>query len=601
MTENRYRDEDQDALTSSLSDWRVIKRLLTYFRPYVWMVIFAVLFLIAAKAIEAVVPLWLGKMTQQILEHKAALFNNHIAWIAVLESSFVVIGLLIAGYIFESINTLLKNWVGQKAILTLRSDMFRHIQQMHVGFFDKHAIGRLMTRTIHDIDQISQMFTDSLIPLFGSLILFVGVLVGIYLIDWKVALVITALFPLVAALTIYFRVNQKRCYDKQRTIVSTMNVFVQEHLMGAAVTRNFGLHDQERRKFEVINHDLQDVNMETTHYFAFFFAGVEFLQSFILISIFVALVLLAPPDIGFRAGAYFAFSLYVLMLFRPLADVAERYNVLQSALAAARKIFYLQDLHSEIKDAAHPKELGVVESIAFRDVWFAYKENDWVLKGISFEMKRGESIAFVGITGSGKTTMMSLLLRFYDIQRGSIEINGIDIREYSLSSLRSHFGIVLQDPVIFSGSIRDNITLFQKEISEVRVQEAVDYVNLRPLLTHYSDGLDHHLKERGTTLSQGEKQLVAFARAVAHESDILVLDEAMANIDSNTEKMIQDALRKLLKEKTSIVIAHRLSTIKNVTRIYLIHRGHLVERGSHAELLALKGIYEKLYRLQFCD
>lgn len=581
-------------------DLPLINRLLKYLRPYRWLVLIAILLLLIARGIEALVPVYIGHVTQQIIDGTALdEMGKESLFSTVLENCLLILAILTFSYLLDTASILLKSWVGQKALLTLRTQLYEHVERLPLAYYDRHAVGRLMTRTIHDVDQISQMFTESVVPIIGNLLLFIGMCIGIAYIDWQIALLFALIVPVVIKLTNRFRHYQRYCYEMIRNIVSAMNSFVQEYLMGASTIRTFGLQKQEKRKFDEMNTDLCQANLETIHHFASFIASIDFLQSLSLILVFVTLVLFAPPGTGFQVGTYFTFSLYALMFFRPLTDLAERYNVLQAAIAAADRIFTILDHPTEPSEEIREPSLKEMSTISFENVWFAYEPENWILKGVSFTVNLGESIALVGITGAGKTTIMNLLLRFYDFQKGSIKIDGRDIREYPLYALRRQFSVVLQDPVIFSGTLMDNIGLYQPAIGADRIEQVIDYVNLRPLVDRFPDGIRHQLSERGKSLSAGEMQLIALARAVAHERDVLILDEATANIDLITEKSIQDALKKVLKNKTALVIAHRLSTIKDVTRIIVLHEGKVAETGTHQELISQKGLYEKLYRLQF--
>jgi len=577
-------------------DRRIVGRLLSYLKPYRLWVVVAVLLLVVSKGIEASVPVLLGRITEEVFEGKRLIAS------LLVKSCFGIMLLLVMTYVFDATIQMLKNWIGHKAILTLRTQVFEHIQKLEVCFFDHHPVGRLMTRTIQDVDQIGQMFSESAVPMIASFVLLVGIVVGIFFVDWRIGFAVMGILPLVAWTSYLFRTHQRRCYEVARAILSAMNSFIQEHLMGMSVVRNFGLVNQEKKKFEKINEDYRQIHMKTIRYVAMFFASVTFYQSMMLVTVFVTLVVLAPPDVGFRAGVYFTYSLYALMLFRPLSDIAERYHILQAAMAAAQSIFEVLDRVPAPQEVQRGRELEEVKTIEFEKVWFSYENdidgnNHWVLKDVSFKIDKGESVALVGITGAGKSTIINLLLRFYDVQKGAIKVNGVDIREYSIDLLRRHFGVVFQDPVIFSGSLYDNITLYDSKVTKGQVTRAASYVNLDGLVERLPNGWDQQLRERGISLSLGQMQLIALTRAIAHQRDVLVLDEATANIDSGTERLIREALKKLFVKMTSIVIAHRLSTIKDVHRILVIHRGRLVEEGSHRELLERKGIYEKLYRL----
>lgn len=597
ILEKKYQKEHEAPKSLDLS---LIKRLLSYIKPYSFRAGIAITCLMIAKMIEAFVPVYLGYTAQQIInaaaqspEEKAAVLTH------VWHVCFWIFSLLLLGYGLESMSIYLKSWVGQKAIFNLRTQVYKHIQHLSLSYFDKVPIGKLMTRAIHDVEQISLMLTDSLVPLFGSVLLFVGMLIGFFFVDSQAAIIFLVIVPFVIFLTNYFRISQRRAYDIMRNIASAMNSFTQEHLMGASTVKYFGLQKKEKAEFDVLNKDNRNVGLLSIHHFSLFISGIEILQNLFLITIFVLLTLTAPPESGFSVGVFFTFSLYAIMFFRPLSDLAERYNVLQSAMSASERIFNILDEPIEPMEQLHEPAITDIESIVFEDVWFAYEGENWIIKGLSFEIKKAESIALVGITGSGKTTIMSLLLRFYDYQRGTIKINGRDIREYPLHALRRKFSVVLQDPVIFSGTLFDNIALYEPSITQEQVLSVIDFLGLHPLMDRFSEGLQHMLLERGKGLSMGELQLISLARALAHERDIFILDEATANIDTTTEQIIQNALKKIFNKKTSLAIAHRLSTIQGVDRIIVVHQGKLHESGTHAELIAKKGLYEKLYRVQF--
>lgn len=587
-----HQDYPKEKIYSTAMDLDLIKRLWGYLRPYRFWIFVSFTFLLVSKIIEATVPIVIGKVAQQILltaNEDSAAKENLLS--VVIKVCVLMMGFLLFSYLSDVLNVIIKSFIGQKALLKLRLDVYTHIQHMPLSYYDKHSIGRLMTRTIHDIDQVNQMLTESVVPLIGNLFLFLAIIIGILFIDWRFAFVVVFLLPIVFLLTYSFSTHQRRCYERVRSIVSAMNTFVQEHLMGAFTIRNFGLEKKERGEFEKINEDHCNAYLETIKNFAFFISSIDFLQSSFLIIGFIFIAFSMSPGSEFNAGTFFTLSLYALMFFRPLADLAERYNVLQSAMAASERIFNLMDQPAE--DSSEKLTLEDVETIEFRDIWFAYEKENWILRGFSFCIKKGESIALVGITGEGKTTVASLLLQFYIPQKGAILINGRNINEYSKMDLRRHFSLVLQDPVIFSGTIFDNISLYQTEITKEAAQKVMDTLGV------HGFPLDTSLSERGKTLSLGEMQLISLVRAVANNRSVFILDEATANIDTNTEKMIQSILKKVLKDKTAVVIAHRLSTIKDVNRVLVLHKGKIVEEGSHSQLIQANGIYEKLYRLQF--
>jgi ATP-binding cassette, subfamily B, multidrug efflux pump len=605
MSYRYHRYYQKESLGVRKLDSNLIKRLYTFLKPHRRWLLISILLLIVGKGIEAFIPIFVGKVAQAIMVfQKSDPTSNDTFFFWIVQCALIMCALLLASYVMEVSNVLLKSRVGQQAINLLRQHVYSHILHMPIAYFDHHPIGRLMTRTIHDIDQIDQMFTDSIVPLIGNLFLFLCMGVGIFILDWRVGVVMAMVMPFLGWLLHQFRFQQRRSYELIRAIVSSLNSFVQEHLLGVNTISSFGLSQKEREDFEEINEDHSHAYLESVKHFSFFIAGIDFLSNFSLIVIFVTLMSFAPLPSSFQVGYYVTFSLYVMMLFRPMIDLAERYNILQSALAASERVFEVLDQTSESSEFLDRNEfqapsLNSIESIVFDNVWFAYDRDHWILKGLSFEIKYGETLGIVGLTGAGKTSIISLLLRFYEFQKGLIKINGYDIRQYSLHNIRKQFGTVFQDPILFSGTIEDNIGLYDPLITPEKIEMAIDYVNLRLLLEHYSQGKNYFLLERGKSLSAGERQLISMARAVAHERPVFLFDEATANIDTGTEKIVQEALKKLLNHKTAIIIAHRLSTLKDVAKIIVLDQGKVVEAGSHEELIQRKGYYEKMYRLQF--
>ncbi|MDP1835240.1 MAG: ABC transporter ATP-binding protein [Chlamydiales bacterium] len=590
------RDYDREKISVQGLDYRLLKRLFSYLAPYRAYVLLSVVLLVFAKAIEALVPILIGHLAETILgvSQTSPNFPQEL-----LRWGLWLGGLLILGYIFDASNVLVKNWVGQHALLTLRSETYDAIQRMPISFFDRESVGRLMSRTIHDVDQINQLYSESIVPIIGNIILLLGILAGALYLSWEVALIALLVFPILFYLTISFRKEQSRCFELLRAVVSSLNTFIQERLMGASTIWVFGTRKREKKEFEQINQDHCTVHLESIHNLGIFLAGIQFLHSLVLIMIFAALVLLSPAGSDFDAGMFFTFSLYALMVFRPIADLAERYNVLQAAIASGGRIFDILDREQE--NYSKGINLTSIQTISFEDVWFAYQADNWVLRGLSFTVNNGESIAVVGVTGAGKTTIMGLLLRLYDYQRGTIKVNGRNILEYSLDSLRRQFSVVPQEPMLFSGTIAQNIAMEDPDFPLAAIQQAADYVDLSPLIQRNALGYDQIISGTGGGLSAGEAQLITLARAVAHNGSVYILDEATANIDTVSEKKIQAAMNRILAEKTAIVIAHRLSTIQHATRILVLNQGQVAEEGSHEALLRLGGIYEKLYRLQFLD
>ena len=594
--ENFHRSYSTETVVSKGVDLQLLRRLFTYLLPYRWWMLLSLTLLLIAKLMEAILPLFIGNLAEMTLTILKA--DSDASWPAsMLSYCEFVLALLSIGYLFDAVNVFVKNWIGQRALLRLRSEVFDRIQRMPIAFFDRQRVGRLMSRSIHDVEQINQLYSESLVPILGNALLLVGIGAGIFYLNWRVALTTLSVFPFLWWLTARFRITQRRCFQMVRAIISALNGFVQEQLSGATTVWSFGSHRRERRTFEEINNDHYTANIESIKNSALFFAGIDFFHQLVLAMIFGSLAAIATPGEPFQAAQFFTFSLYALMVFRPIADLAERYNVLQSAIASSERIFDIMDQRPEDLDAG--EQLSTIEDIEFTNVWFAYAGEHWVLREVSFSLNKGQSIALVGMTGAGKTTVMSLLLRLYDVTRGQIHINGKDIRSYSLRSLRRQFSVVLQDPVLFSGSFADNIRFGVSSMTDEAVERAIDYVGLQPLVNRYQDKLQHIIQGGGVGLSSGERQLVSLTRAVAFNGSAFLLDEATAHIDTESERRIQNAMDKLLQDRTSLVIAHRLSTVQHVDRILVMHNGAIVENGTHKELISLNGIYEKLYRLQF--
>ncbi len=575
-----HRTYEREKVHSNTIDYELLKRLFSYLQPYKGYVILSVVLMVLAKSVEIAVPVFVGKLTSEILVSSSDVTPSHLFnWVLGLGA------MLIIGYMLEAANVLIKNWVGQRALLSMRTEMYDAVQKMPVSFFDHQSVGRLMSRTISDVDQINQLYSESIVPIMGNFLLLSGIVIAVGFLSWQVALICLFVIPILWWQTHQFRKNQRRCFELLRAIVSGLNSFVQERLLGVSTIRVFGSQKRERAEFEEINDDHCSVNLESIHHLAVFTSGIQFVHNFVLIMIFAILVAFTVIPGVFDAGLFFTFSLYALMVFRPIADLAERYNVLQAAMAAGERIFDILDREREDYQQGEP--LDAIYTIEFDDVWFAYQNDHWILRGLTFFVKKGESLAIVGTTGAGKTTILNLLLRFYDIQKGAIRINGRDIRTYQRSSLRQQFSVIPQDPTLFSGTIEQNISMHASKSTK----QAMEYLNLANL------DEKQKISGNGNGLSAGEQQLITFARAAAHNGSVYILDEATANIDSASERQIQKAMLRILSEKTAIVIAHRLSTIQHAHRILVISQGKVAEQGTHSQLVQLKGIYEKLYRL----
>jgi len=494
--------------------------------------------------------------------------------------------------------------MGQYIMKDMRGQIFGRLQRLPLSFYDRNPLGRLVTRVTTDVDALNEMFTAGLVSIFGDLMLLAGIVIVLFWFDWRLALVAFSIIPLLFWLTSWFRARVRESFRIVRVKVARINAFLQEHITGMPVVQMFNGEARAYDEFDRINAEHRDYNVKSIFYYAVFFPGVELISSLgvgLLIWVGGGRVVSGAISIG----ALIAFLQYAQRFYQPLSDLSEKYNVLQSAMASSERIFRLMDTPVTIASPADPYAPAVAAKaqgdIEFDDVRFAYKEGEPVLKGVSFRVRPGETLAVVGHTGAGKSTLASLLLRFYDIDSGAVRVDGVDVREWDLSRLRHSVAMVLQDVFLFSGSVGANIRLGNEAIDDARIRWAAGEVHALPFIERLEGGFDAVVKERGAGLSVGQKQLIAFARALAFDPSILILDEATSSIDTETEQVIQKALDRLLVGRTSIVIAHRLSTIQKADRILVLHKGEVREYGTHQELLALRGIYYRLYLLQYKD
>jgi ATP-binding cassette subfamily B protein len=481
----------------------------------------------------------------------------------------------------------------------LRKQIFAHLQKLSVQFYDRNPVGRLMTRLTTDVDALNEMFTAGVIVIFGDLAMILYIVIWMFQVNWELALVSFLVLPLLAALTTWFRLGARSSFRAVRVRIARINAFLQEHITGMAVVQLFSREEKEMRRFDEINQAHRKANIDTIFYYAVFYPAVE-----IIGAIGIGLIIWYGGGQVIRGittiGTLVAFIQLARSFYEPISDISEKYNILQSAMASSERIFKLLDEPVRVASPDKPVHLGRARGqIEFRNVWFAYKDEDWVLKDVSFTASPGERVAFVGHTGAGKTTITNLLLRFYDIQRGQILLDGVDIRELDLEELRANFSIVLQDVFLFSGDIAANIRLGNRAITDEQVQEAARQVHADTFIRKLPEQYAAQLRERGAGLSVGQKQLISFARALAFDPRVLILDEATSSIDTETEILIRDAVERLMEGRTSLVIAHRLSTIQSMDKIIVMHKGEIRETGTHQDLLAQRGLYWRLYQLQF--
>ncbi len=520
-------------------------------------------------------------------------------WTGLTQISGLYLAAIIAGLFLEFGQTWLMQWTGQNAMFDLRRDLMARLQQLDVQYFDRNPVGRLVTRVTTDVDVLNDLFSSGLVTIIGDLLVLSFVVAAMFRMSPGLTLIILAVLPGVIFATLRFRSTVAGSYRRIRVAVARINAYLQEHVNGISVLQLFNRERRSRDEFENINRTHMEAYKDSITAYGWFYPVVEFLSMLSLAAML--------SWGGFRittgamtVGVLVAFFQYGMRFFRPIQDLSEKYNILQAAMAAAERIFKLLDTQPEITSPANPRPV-VAGAIEFDRVWFAYKDEDWVLRDVSFRIAPGETIAVVGHTGAGKTTLTNLLLRFYDVQKGSIRIGGADIRDYDLQDLRRTFSIVLQDPYLFTGTVADNIRLGTPGISDAQLENAAARVNLRPYIETLPARFDTTMRERGAGFSTGQKQLISFARALAHDPKILILDEATSSVDTETELRVREALDHLVEGRTSIVIAHRLSTIQRADRIFVMHKGQLREVGTHQELLAMRGIYWKLYQLQYKD
>ncbi len=585
---NKYHEEE---VLGKAYDSRLMGRLLSFLKPYRPQVVGAVVILLLASVGQLAGPL----LTKIGIDRYIS--DGDVEGLAYVAIAFFVI--LAFEFGFQFLQIYLVNWIGQHAMFDMRIQTFSHIQRLPIRYFDRNPVGRLVTRVTSDIASLHEMLSSGAVAIFGDIFKLAGIVIALLVLNWKLALVTFSVLPLLFYTTFVFKKLVRKVYRQIRVRIARINAFLQENISGVAVVQLFGREEKNFAKFEKLNRDHLDAFLKTILYYATFYPLVNLISA-------LALALIVWYGGGrivqgaLTLGALVAFIQYAEMFFRPIMDLSEKYNIMQSAMASSERIFSLLDEKPEpVEPARHGTTSQPVGEIEFRNVWFAYNSEDFVLKDVSFVVKPGEKVAFVGATGSGKTTLMNLLLRFYTMQRGEILVDGINIQEYDPGELRRRFGMVLQEVFIFDGSVARNIRLQNQDISDERVMRAAKDVNAAPFIEKLPLGFENQVLERGKGLSVGQRQLLSFARCLAFDPPILILDEATSSVDTETEVLIQDALERLMKDRTSLVVAHRLSTVQNADRIVVLHKGRIREMGTHQELLVLGGIYYQLYKLQY--
>jgi len=586
-----YKGEEE--ILGKAYDAKLMKRLLGYVKPYKHFVIFAILMNVVVAALGPIRP-YLTKIAVDD-------YITNSDYNGLLIISLALFASLLFQAVIQYFLTYFTQYLGQNTLYDLRTEIFNHIQKLALKFFDKTPIGRLVTRATNDVEALGELFSSGIVMVFSDIFIIFWILGFMFFMDFSLSLVTLSVLPVLIYGTFLFRKKARESYRDVRLHLARLNSYMQEHVTGMSVVQIFNKENDELKKFAAINSDYRQVNIKSIFYYAVFYPSVELLSS-------IAIGLIIWYGGGeiiqgtLTIGVLFAFIQYTEMFFRPIRDLSEKYNIMQTAMASSERVFKLLDNQTMIRNPENPVKLENVKgSIEFKNVWFAYNSDEYVLKDISFSINPGERIAIVGHTGAGKTSIINILTRFYDINKGEILLDGVNIEKLDKRDLRKHISMVLQDVFLFSGEIKSNINLNDDTISEERVTEAARIVGADRFIDNLPQKYNEEVKERGATLSVGQKQLISFARALAYNPKILILDEATSSIDTETELLIKQAIEKLLVGRTAIVIAHRLSTIQNADKIIVLHKGEIRETGNHQQLLAKKGIYYKLYQLQYKD
>jgi ATP-binding cassette subfamily B protein len=645
-------------------DSRLMKRLLQYLRPYKWPVGISLVSILFKAVADVLGPYLVAIEIDRYLVPvpRRTPFDSLLSsnpYVGIAEIAAMYVGLIVFSFLLDYLQTYFMQWAGQMVMFDLRKQIFRHLQHMHIGFYDKNPVGRLVTRVTSDVDALNEMFTSGVVSIFEDVFVLAGITAIMLCMNWKLALITLAVLPLIAIATKIFRDKVRDSYRRIRTAIARINAHMQEHVSGMVVLQLFNREERAFDKFSDVNAVHMEAFKDAIMAHAVYYPVVEILSSIAIACVIwfggndiihgltvssVTAEFTRQNLVSFHVvrtvvsiGVLTAFIQYAQRFFRPIQDFSEKYNILQSAMAASERVFKLLDTPAEITSPAITKRPTGPGRIEFDHVWFAYRtvpvgggdsgknpgngqggtarrpvpteqrsavqatEPDWILRDVSCTIEPGETVAIVGHTGAGKTTIISLLLRFYDVQKGAVRIDGVDVKEMDLAELRRRFGVVLQDPFLFTGTVEGNIRLGTEWITDADIEKAAEDVNLADFIRALPQGFKEEVRERGSTLSTGQKQLISFARALAHDPKILILDEATSSVDTETEVRVRDALNRMVEGRTSVVIAHRLSTIQRADKIIVMHKGQVREMGTHQQLLAQHGIYYKLYQLQYKD
>jgi ATP-binding cassette subfamily B protein len=600
----------EEEILGKAYDARLMRRLLAYLRPYWVVVLLAIAAIVLYGVFQAAPPYFVKLLVDRYLEPTAgakvpAILSRLLSpepRAGILQIALMLfLPTALLTFLLEFAQAFTMQLVGQRVMFDLRKELFAHLQRLHLSFFDRNPVGRMVTRVTTDVDVLNELFASGLVAIFGDIFSLISIMVVMLSMNWKLALLTFSVLPLIGIVTTLFRKAVRESYRRIRTAIARINSYLQEHITGMVVIQLFNREERSFKEFDKVNNDHMEAYKDSILAYGLFYPAVEFLGM-----LAVAIILYRGGAMALTGavtiGTAIAFIQYSQRFFRPIQDLSDKYNILQAAMASAERIFRLLDTPVAIADPAAPAPLENPQSrVEFRNVSFAYRDGHRVVENVSFTIEPGETVAVVGHTGAGKTTLTNLLLRFYEVEDGQILFDGVDVRELRLRDLRRNFGMVLQDPFLFTGTIGGNIRLGSDGISDAKVREAARQVNILDFIETLPGGLNEPVKERGATLSVGQKQLLSFARALAHNPRLLILDEATSSVDPETEALIRDALRRLLENRTSLVIAHRLSTIQNASKIVVMHKGRVREVGTHQELLQKRGLYHKLYELQYKD
>jgi ATP-binding cassette subfamily B protein len=581
----------EEEILGKAYDGTLMKRLIHYLRPYQWYVVSGIALSMVVSALEAVRPYF----TKIAVDVNIKQHDAH----GLLITALLFFGVMMLRGVLQYFNAYLTQWIGQRTIFDLRMELFRHLQNLSLKFYDKNPIGRLITRVTNDVEVLNEMFSSGIVMVFSDVFMIIGILWFMFAMNWQLALVSLSVLPFLFYGTFLFRKKAREAYRDVRIQIAKINTFMQEHITGMIVDQIFNREKKAYDQFDGLNAAHRDANIRSIFYYAVFYPSVD-----IIGAVAVGLIIWYAGGKSLEGrvtiGTIMAFLQFNEMFWRPIRDLSEKYNIMQTAMASSERIFKLLDDKTVVVDPDTPLPFPSVKGkIEFRNVWFAYNDENWVLKNVSFTIQQGETVAFVGHTGAGKTTIISLLSRFYEIQKGEILVDDVNIKDVKKEELRKHIAVVLQDVFLFSGDIKGNINLGNDKIPFEHIRAAAQFVGVDQFIEAMPRQYDEEVKERGSTLSVGQKQLLSFARALAYNPKILVLDEATSSVDTQSELLIQSAIKKLLTGRSSIVIAHRLSTIQNADKIIVMHKGEIRETGTHQELLAVGGIYFKLYQLQY--